>query len=290
MLLRTNYSFLSFFSEVVSGIGGLDWNRKFVNTFSNGFTAYSFYFKLSPNADKITVESKLESLAHQLGLISVIPQGTRLTPMFVDKVLNAEEFSYAMAVSRFVYYFMNKKTEEYQMLTQFLRSDPVNLGRLETMHNRLRSAAVSPARIQECVQAYPELIRELYHDFKHYRVPGKKIEGQIPRFNEDIAKKINKRVTSDIDELILNGFLRFNEHCLKTNFFKSFKSSISFRMGQGILQKGDVPQVPYGIFWVLGPDFQVNTSILYNRIKHLTFLSPSKTLPKGFPHPLERRC
>jgi len=176
--------------------------------------------------------------------------------MFTSKVFNVEEFSYAMSVSRFVYYFMNNKSDEYEMLSKTLKNDPVNLGRLETMHNRLRSAAVSPARIQECIQKHPDIIKDLFQDFKYFRVPGRIIQGQTPQFNADLAKKINKIVTSDIDENILLGFLRFNEHCLKTNFFKPHKSSLSFRLGQGILQKGDVNEIPFGIFWVMGTDFQ----------------------------------
>jgi len=187
-MLRTNESFLSFFSNLVSSDKDLYWTRKFVETFSNGLTSYSLYFKFPKNSDPSQIESKLQNLAHKLGLISILPQGTRLSPMFVNKVFNVEEFSYSMAVSRFVYYFMTNKSEEYQMLAKSLKSDLLNLGRLETMHNRLRSAAVSPARIQECIQNYPEIIKELYQDFKYYRIPGRIINEQ-PKFNEELAKK-----------------------------------------------------------------------------------------------------
>eukprot|EP01091_Cochliopodium_minus_P001852 TRINITY_DN1181_c0_g1_i1.p1 TRINITY_DN1181_c0_g1~~TRINITY_DN1181_c0_g1_i1.p1 ORF type:complete len:1199 (-),score=411.69 TRINITY_DN1181_c0_g1_i1:74-3670(-) len=256
IMLRTNDSFLSYFSQLVSSDSELSWNRKFVENFSNGLTSYSLYFKYNKNLENSVIESKLQSLAHQLGLLSILPQETRITHMFTNKTFSVEEYTYAMSVSRFVYYFMNNKSEEYAMLVKYIKNDPVNLGRLETMHNRLRSAAVSPARIQECITTYPEIIRELYEDFKSLRVPGRVVQGQSPKFNEELAKKINKTVSSDIDEVILGGFLRFNEHCLKTNFFKPNKSALSFRMGQGILQKGDVNEVPFGIFWVMGTDFQ----------------------------------
>jgi len=69
-------------------------------------------------------------------------------------------------------------------------------------------------------------------------------------------KKI-AQASSTTDRYILETIRLFNQCVLKTNFWKSDKRAISFRLEPRFVnKKGDWPAQPYGIFFVLGSDFQ----------------------------------
>lgn len=71
-----------------------------------------------------------------------------------------------------------------------------------------------------------------------------------------ISSLIKKTVSSELDEQILNMFLVFNKHLLKTNFYKKDKSALSFRFDPSFLANNDIPEVPFAVFLVLGREFR----------------------------------
>ena len=108
--------------------GDLVCTRKFVETFANGLIVFSLYLKPAEQA-------RIDQLLKQFSLLHLVPK-SRLTPSFLSGEFSAEEYTYTSAVSRFVYYFINQRTEEFDVLANHLKDDPLNLNRLRLLATR----------------------------------------------------------------------------------------------------------------------------------------------------------
>jgi len=220
--------------------------RKFIETFANGMIVFSLYLKPCP-------QHKIDTLLKQFSLLHLVPKSP-LTPNFLSGAWTAEEYTYSSAAARFIYYFINQRSEEFDVLSAHLKNDPINLGRLRLLHTSLKREAVSQNRIYECLLSYAKIVEELFKDF-HQRITTNQLENPIPP-NDALRKLIKTHAQSVLDETILTTMLIFNEHVLKTNFYKRSKSALSFRLDPKFLAGSDWPQIPYGVFFVLGSDFQ----------------------------------
>ncbi len=74
--------------------------------------------------------------------------------------------------------------------------------------------------------------------------------------NKEWKAKLRKLVPSKFDRVIFKTFLTFNRHILKTNFYKSSKVALSFRLDPAFLNKDDYPVIPFGLFFVVGAEFR----------------------------------
>jgi len=225
--------------------GGLVPTRKFIETFANGIRVFSLYLKP-------TEQAKIDTLLKQFSMLHLVPKSS-LTPMFLSGEYSAEAYTYSSAASRFIYYFIHQQTEEFKALVEHLKNDPVNLGRLRLLHTSLKREAVSTGRIAESLMNHGDIVELLFKDFAA-RVSNKWTSP--PAVPEEILKKISNEATSPLDEQILRALVTFNTHVLKTNFYKTKKSALSFRMDTKFLAGSDWPKVPFGIFFVMGSDFQ----------------------------------
>ncbi len=140
---------------------------------------------------------------------------------------------------------MNKRSEEFNQLSNQLANDPLNLGRLRLLQTRLKREAVSRERIFASILSHVPMIQELYEHFQKVATTA----GVTPqlRANAELSKRLGKEATSDVDAQILNAFLMFNQHTLKTNFYNKSKSSLSFRLDPKFLVDSDFAQLPYGM-------------------------------------------
>jgi len=114
-------------------------SRKFVETFANGLVVYTFY--LDPVEQSVIAE-----FVNEIQLLSLIP-GTSMRQLFLQGDLSVEEYAYAASIRKFVYYFLNQRNEEFEVLARALQNDQINLGRLNLLATRLRREAVSATRI-----------------------------------------------------------------------------------------------------------------------------------------------
>lgn len=218
--------------------------RKFIETFANGLVVYSLY--LRPPEDS----RKINDLLDEVSLLYTVPISS-LTPLFLQGRYSAEQYAYVSAVARFIYYFMIKPSEDFAMLAKAFKDDPLNMSRLNGLQTRLRREAVSLNRILETIPRYPELVVELFNDFLRTTSP----HGEKPVVNKDLISRIKKAIDNDLDEQILLAIATFNAHLLKTNFFRQRKSALSFRLSPEFLKQGNFPEIPYGLFFVLGSEF-----------------------------------
>lgn len=70
-----------------------------------------------------------------------------------------------------------------------------------------------------------------------------------------LLKEIAK-VSDPLERQVLTAFLKFNTFVRKTNFYQPLKAAVSFRFDPKFLADLEFPDVPYGIFLLLGRDFK----------------------------------
>ena len=235
-------SFLLNFTEVLK-LHKIRCSRKFIQSFANGLIVYTFYL------DSIDM-NVIHAFINDIKLMSLVP-GSSMRQLFLRGSLSVEEYAYAASVRKFIYYFLNQRNEEFDVLARALAADSANLGRLHMLSTRLRREAVSPTRITQAMFDEVSLLKELYADF--YRVCYGK---EAPTYNTDLAQRITKMAKSEINKQILHAFLTFNSKLLKTNFWKSDKAALSFSLDASFVEAASYPENPYIIFFVLTEEFQ----------------------------------
>lgn len=217
--------------------------RKFVNTFNNGTVVYSFYFEKP-------AKEAVDNFIAQFKLCYLVPPSD-LTPRFLNGTLSSDAYGYMSSVSRFVYYFINTREEDYEALLRSLKNDRLNLSRLKLLHSRMKGELVTSRRIIDVLLNYPEIMRKLHDNFEQtWKVNHGPVEPD-PQLEKLIAAQ------TGLDKQVLSAIALFNSCVLKTNFYKGEKQALSFRLKPDALEKsGDWPAIPYGLFFVLGADFQ----------------------------------
>eukprot|EP01129_Flabellula_baltica_P016657 TRINITY_DN9000_c0_g1_i1.p1 TRINITY_DN9000_c0_g1~~TRINITY_DN9000_c0_g1_i1.p1 ORF type:complete len:1360 (+),score=378.94 TRINITY_DN9000_c0_g1_i1:114-4193(+) len=228
------------FTEVIRSLD-LSVKRKFIETFANDMTVYSFYIE----GDMETVKT----LANEMSLIVSVPH-TELVDLFIADKLSSKAYVYASSVSRFIYYFLQKRDDSVLSLEKALEKNPEDVARFRILRSKLSGEAASMGRIYYVISKYPQLVSLLFEDFEERTLK------KNPNGAENVQEIINSTVTNAFDRSILSEFLTFNASVLKTNFYKVKKAALSFRLNPSFVTSSDFPENPYGIFWVFGPYFQ----------------------------------
>lgn len=235
-------SYLNSLTELLK-VNSLICERKFIETFANGLVIYSLY--IHPVA-----ANTVQNLLDQVSLLSLVPNST-LTPVFLGSGCSAEAYAYASAVSKCMYYFLAQPSDEYKTLAGVFKDDPINATRLQTLQSTLRRDATPMARIHQTLMNYPQLWEKLFQNFKK----DCQSKDKAP-YDSDLEHEIIRVVANDTDEAILLSFLTFNKHIEKTNFFRRNKSALSFRLDPAFMKAMEFPEVPFGVFFLMGQDFQ----------------------------------
>jgi glutamate dehydrogenase len=247
MCFKRGESRLSQIFELLKHLN-LSAKRKFIECFSNGLVVYSVYLHPCP-------KESVNDFFNQLSLTSLVPR-TQLTDLFFSGNVSAEEYAFSTAASFFIYYFTSQKSEEYEALTKTFASDPVSLGRLKSLQTKLKREAVSRKRVIESVINNLTLVKDICHVFEN-KCSKKITPEQASAAYASLLQRIPKEVKgNDVDLLVLRGLVTFTEAVVKTNFFASKKSALSFRLTpQFLAGTGIVPDVPFGLFLVMSNEF-----------------------------------
>ena len=73
---------------------------------------------------------------------------------------------------------------------------------------------------------------------------------------EHVMQEIKKTVQNRSEYKVFESYLSFNKSTLKTNFFRSTKVALSFRLDPSFLSKSEFPRTPFGLFLVIGAGFR----------------------------------
>src|SRR6185437_2381527 len=111
-----------------------------------------------------------------------------------------------------------------------------------------------------CIQNHPSVVIDLFKDF-HQQTAGPVDTEQIgdkffPTLKKELLARIKNEATTVLDQQILTALATFNAHLLKSNFYNKSKAALAFRLDPRFLADSDWPQVPFGVFFVMGSDFQ----------------------------------
>ena len=230
---------------------GIPSDRSYVEQFANGIVLYSIHIPRS------TPKGVLENLKEDLSLFYALPR-TSLTSLFRSGKLTAQEVTYAYVALRFACQFLTRYRETYAALAPAFRDDPVKLGLLGRMRQRLSKDTFTQERVTETIRAFPEAIKLLYKDFhdNHY-IP----EDAPPRSYDEtggaaLRRILLKTTATQIDLDVLEAFLDFNRHVTKTNFYRSSKIALSFRLDPSFTADIDYPDRPFAVFLVIGSEFR----------------------------------
>lgn len=74
--------------------------------------------------------------------------------------------------------------------------------------------------------------------------------------DEELYDKLKRTTSNSHEFMVLESFLIFNKHVLKTNFYQPTKVALSFRMDARFLPDIEYPQRVFGMFLVVGSEFR----------------------------------
>ncbi|KAF2735428.1 NAD-specific glutamate dehydrogenase [Polyplosphaeria fusca] len=250
---------------------GLTTSRKYVEQFSNGYTAMSLYLRQLPGDTKHPpIEASIHQIIKEISLLYCIPQN-KFQTHFMTAKLSLQETIYAHCVWVFVTHFLNRLGSEYTALSSILDiENSVHAELLSKLKRRLRTETFTADYILEIINQYPQLVHSLYLSFanSHYVQTRGEQDDFLPTLSflrlqvdkvlsdTEMADAINKTAVNDHHLMVLNSFLVFNNAVLKTNFYTPTKVALSFRMNPTFLPPTEYPQPLYGMFLVISSEFR----------------------------------
>ncbi|KAG5637874.1 hypothetical protein H0H81_002837 [Sphagnurus paluster] len=244
--------------------------RKYVEQFSNGVTIISLYLNPVPSAvNAPPIEHSIFQVMKEASLLFCLPDN----PFFLPKAPGShavQEATYAYSGWIFAQHFCNRLGSAYLQLKNVLNeNDPIHAEVLNDIKRRFREETFTRESIAQVIHAYPELIRLLYVNFAMTHYPAADNASQLmptlsyqrlqttqPLSDEELYDKIRRTVPNKHELQVLEAFLIFNKHVLKTNFYQPTKVALSFRLAPDFLPEVEYPKKPYGMFIVIGNDFR----------------------------------
>jgi glutamate dehydrogenase len=220
-------------------------DKSYVESFSSGVRVHSFYLEG-------LVGDAMAPFIEAANLSWIIPASSPLLPLVEQGKLTLEEMAYAHCGLTFAYHFLTRTSEEFTLLLDSLKNDDIAKSRLNILRKKMRMETATEDRCAQTFLNNPNAIKLLFNDFKnHFTGPKQK-----PSFNKDLWTLISKNAGTGTDSQVLRALCNFNAAVMKTNFFKSNKSALSFRLDPSFLSTTDYPITPFGLFYLQGREFR----------------------------------
>ncbi|PPQ75710.1 hypothetical protein CVT26_000951 [Gymnopilus dilepis] len=243
--------------------------RKYVEQFSNGITIISLYLNPLPNSNAPPIENSIFQVKKEASLLFCLPDN----PFFLPKALGGnavQEATYAYCGWVFAQHFCNRLGPAYLQLKNILNeNDSSHAEVLNNIKRRFREETFTRESIAQVIHAHPELIRLLYVNFAMTHYPPsddasklmptlsyQRLQTVQPLTDAELYDKIRRTVLNKQDLQVLESFLVFNKHILKTNFYQPTKVALSFRLAPDFLPEVEYPRKPFGMFFVIGNEFR----------------------------------
>jgi len=239
-----------FFSNVSDVINshGLVSNRKYVEQFANGKTIYAFYL------DSVEDESIVQDITEDISLIYVIPESP-LSALFRKGVLTAQETVFGVSACSFAHQFLTEYNEEYLKLVQVLKDSPELMGLLRNLKTQLAKMTYDETRIWDSLVDCHAFLKKVFTLFDRKFNPTVAADN-AEKLRKELGKEIAQKITVEIDRNIFQIILVFIDNILRTNFYKREKTSLAFMYSPEFLNKIEYPDIPYGIFHIIGNEFR----------------------------------
>ncbi|EGO23766.1 NADH-dependent glutamate dehydrogenase [Serpula lacrymans var. lacrymans S7.9] len=241
--------------------------RKYVEQFSNGITIISLYLNPLPNSNAAPIEHSIFQVMKEASLLFCLPDN----PFFLPTNSHAvQEATYAYCGWVFAQHFCNRLGPAYLHLKNILdETNPSHAEVLNDIKRRFREETFTRESIAQVIHAHPELIRLLYVNFAMVHYPAADEASQLmptlsyqrlqttqPLSDAELYDRIRRSVINKQDLQVLESFLIFNKHVLKTNFYQPTKVALSFRLAPDFLPEVEYPKKPFGMFIIIGNEFR----------------------------------
>ncbi|KAF9241089.1 NADH-dependent glutamate dehydrogenase [Melanogaster broomeanus] len=242
--------------------------RKYVEQFSNGVTIISLYLNPLPDSTAAPIESSIFQVMKEASLLYCLPDN----PFFLnpDNSNHAvQEATYAYCGWVFAQHFCNRLGAAYLHLKNILdESNPTHAEVLNDIKRRFREETFTRESIAQVIHAHSELIHLLYVNFAMVHYPAaddaslrptlsyQRLQTTQPLSDGELYDKIRRTVPNKQDLQVLESFLIFNKHVLKTNFYQPTKVALSFRLAPDFLPEIEYPNKPFGMLFVIGNEFR----------------------------------
>ncbi|KAF7293987.1 NAD-specific glutamate dehydrogenase [Mycena kentingensis (nom. inval.)] len=243
--------------------------RKYVEQFSNGITIISLYLNPLPDVQGAPpIEHSIYQVMKEASLLFCLPEN----PFFLPKAPGShavQEATYAYCGWIFAQHFCNRLGPAYlALLTVLNADDPAHAEVLAAVQRRFREETFTRESIANVITAYPELIRLLYVNFAMVHYPEaqeglggptlsyQRLQTVQPLTDEELHDRLRRSVPNKHELQVLESFLIFNKHVLKTNFYQPTKVALSFRLAPDFLPEVEYPKKPFGMFFVIGNEFR----------------------------------
>ncbi|KIK69950.1 hypothetical protein GYMLUDRAFT_67202 [Collybiopsis luxurians FD-317 M1] len=243
--------------------------RKYVEQFANGITIISLYLNPVPGANAPPIENSIFQVMKEASLLYCLPEN----PFFLPNAAGThavQEATYAYCGWIFAQHFCNRLGPAYLQLKNVLdENDPEHAEVLNNIKRRFREETFTRESIEQVIQAHPDLIRLLYVNFAMVHYPAsdhaselmptlsyQRLQTVQPLSDEELYDKMRRTVTNKHELQVLESFLIFNKHILKTNFYQPTKVALSFRLAPDFLPEVEYPRSPFGMFFVIGNEFR----------------------------------
>ncbi len=227
---------------------GMAVRREYVEPFADGTVIYSIY------TDRIEDPARRARLGGELSA-ALGPVEGRLAELFYSGALTAAETAWAAAAGAFAHQFLTTHTEEYTALSRALQGQPEMLGLLSVFKTHLAKDTYHEERILDVLRKHPGILKTLYGAFRARFDPDLKSRSWKAK-QEKASTLIAQEVSSEISRHILEILIVFNDSIRKTNFFRTDRNCLCFRLDPGFLNPVDYPARTWGIFFLLGRGFR----------------------------------
>ncbi|KAE9385967.1 hypothetical protein BT96DRAFT_1006532 [Gymnopus androsaceus JB14] len=234
----------------------------------NGITIISLYLNPVPNSNAPAIEHSIFQVMKE-----TLPFCLPKNPFFLPKAPGThavQEATYTYCGWVFAQHFCNRLGPAYLQLKNILdENDPAHAEVLNNIKRRFREEMFTRESIEQVIHTHSELIRLLYVNFAMVHYPAsdhatelmltlsyQRLQTIQPLSDEELYDKIRRTVPNKHSLQVLESFLIFNKHILKTNFYQPTKVALSFRLDPGFLPEVEYPKKPFAMFFVIGNEFR----------------------------------
>ncbi|KAL6305517.1 hypothetical protein BKA93DRAFT_778531, partial [Sparassis latifolia] len=225
--------------------------RKYIEQFSNGITIISLYLNPLPSAlNAPPIKHSIFQVMKEASLLYCLPDN----PFFyAEPGQNSghavQEATYAYCGWVFMQHFCNHLGPAYLALKNILdESNPSHMEVLNNIKHRFREETFMRENIAQVIHAHADLLMPT--------LSYQRLQTQVPLSDEDLYDKIRKTVHNKHELQVLESFLIFNKHVLKTNFYQPTKVALLFRLAPDFLPEVEYPKKPFGMFFIIGSEFR----------------------------------
>jgi glutamate dehydrogenase len=234
-------SYMAPLITLINSISGAVVCKKFCETMSNGMHVYTYYVR----------GAQMNELVQAAGLIGMLPNYPKrvTTKLYNSNMIDANEVIYYNSLIHFAFFFTPpSRNEDFSELARELRHKAMAGRRLINLRKEMFQSIMSMDFISKVVMEHIDLLKLIFKDF---------MTGPTPESCASLQTLLASQLTqtSALTRSIFATFITFNRSVIKTNFFKVNKAAVAYRLDPSFLKEMDYPRVPFGIFFLVGPQF-----------------------------------